>query len=365
MHRRDFILTTGAAALTPSLAQAASGEPTGPDGRADPAGPAIARGLRELRLTMPWSPELPGFGEPGARLARRIERTTGGRLAVSVHQVPCSGLEAVMTGEADLYYGTEHQHLTFAPAFAYFAGLPYFCGLDPQDLMAWLTIGGGQLLWDDLAAEHGVKALLAGHTGRAPGLWSTSPVNNWSDLAGQRVYVMGLARDVLRSLDVQPTHVPSAELPAALAEGGLLAAEWGGAYASMALGLPQVARHHVGLGINTSGTALSLGIRRTLWERLDAGDQAIIEACAAEELQTSLGEARAHEAAVRHALVTAHDVSFESMPGSIMTRISEASDSVVADLGASSRTARRIAGSYMAFRRAISGLEPPPADASA
>ncbi len=51
-----------------------------------------------------------------------------------------------------------------------------------QDFATWLTVGGGRLLWDDLAAEVGVKSLLAGHSGAPPPLWSAAPLAGLSDL---------------------------------------------------------------------------------------------------------------------------------------------------------------------------------------
>jgi len=358
MDRRDFLKTTGAAAAATVAVPPADAGPRG-EGDAPATPPAISGGARELTLAMPWPEHSASFGDSAFRLARRIEAATGGRLRIRIVHAPNGGLEAVMLGEADLYHGTEQHHLGFEPALAYFGGLPYFCGLEPHDLAAWLSVAGGQTLWDEIGAGLGVKPLLAGHSGRAPGLWSTQEINSVRDLSAKPIYVLGLARDVVRAFGGEPAVLSAADIPRAFSDGRLLAAEWGGALAAMSLGIPNAAKFHIGLGINNAGTALSFGVRRSLWDRLDAADQAIFEACAAEEWRLSLAESRAHENVLRDVLREAHGVKLESLPGDLMAALSGAADDVVAGNAGRSADAGRVHERYMAFRKALSGLEPP------
>ena len=150
MDRRDFLKVGGAAAVT-----------AGGAGTAAQSAPAILPGATELRLASPDLPDVPGFGPD--RLARRIELATGGRYRITATSDATA---------AELVFGSVNRHRDHHPAFAFFAGLPLGLGLDAARHQAWLAIGGGQMLWDDLAGRFGFKPLVAGHTGPSSGIWT-------------------------------------------------------------------------------------------------------------------------------------------------------------------------------------------------
>ncbi len=349
MDRREFLITTGAAAAaTASATPAAAERPP----ETAPAAPAVRSGARMLRLAMPWPDNGRGFGDSARRLLRRIETASGGRYGFSVVEAARSGREAVGSGEADLHHGIEPDHADAHRAFAYFGGLPGHLGMEPHDFAAWIEVGGGQALWDDLAAALGYKPLLAGHTGHMHGLWSLRPITSLADIAGQRLHVRGLSRDVVRALGAEPATLPVRDIPEALGSGAVFAAEWGGLIASSAAGIAGVAKHHTAAGITQHGGAIALGISKALWDGLSAADQTLFTACAAEEHRTSLAEARGHEMIMRSALRT-NGLSFSSRPSDVADAIERVSDAVVAHVAGTDARAARINASYMAFRAAI------------
>ena len=355
MDRRSFLKTSSAAAAATATGGAVAAEA---GAHAEPAAPAVIAGVQELTLSLPWPDDIAGLGDQAMRLVRRIETATGGRYRIHVKAgADTDGIAAIRSGAADLYHGTEHDHLAHHPAFAWFAGLPCATGLAPHDLEAWLTIDGGQMLWDELAADFGVKALLVGHDGARPGLWSEKSISGLADLAEQKIYVRGLAREVVRGVGAEPAEATAATLAPALASGEIFAAEWGGALQSLAIGLPRVAQHRTGDGINTSGTALSLGMRRSLWEAMSNSDRTIFEACATAELRLSLAEARTHERALCGMLAEAHGVRFEPFPADLAATLSRVAEAVVAHAAGKDSTAQRINASYMTFRAAVAGTE--------
>ena len=349
MDRREFLITTGAAAAatTSATAAAADAAPETPQ----PA-PAVQSGAKELRVAMPWPDNGRGFGDSARRLLQRIETASGGRYRFSVVEIERGGREAVGSGEADLYHGIEPDRADAHRAFAYFGGLPGHLGMEPHDFAAWIEVGGGQGLWDDLAAELGYKPLLAGHTGHMHGLWSIRPITSLADLAGQRVHARGLTRDVARALGAEPVTLPPREISRGVASGSIFAAEWGGVLSSVAIGIAQAAKHHAAFGITRHGNALSLGVAKPLWESLTAADQGLFAACAAEEHRTSLAEARGHEMIMRDAL-RAGGLSFANLPSDVADAIERVSDAVVAHVAGTDARAARINASYMAFRTAI------------
>lgn len=349
MDRRAFLITSGGAAV----AAAASGAALAGETASAPADqrPAAA-GARHLRLAMAWADTPQGPADSARRLARRLETLTGGRYRIEVLAA------AGGAGDADLLHGTAHDFAAAHPAFHYFAGLPGSGGLGAQDLAHWLAVGGGQMLWDDLAAGQGWKPLVAGHMGEAPPLWSLAPISTLADLAGRRVAAAGLGADVARALGADGQALRG-EAAAALRDGTLDAVEAGGLIASLAAGLPQAARHANGFGLNRHGTALALSVRLPVWEAMADADRAILAAATAEELQATLAEARAHEHLMRRALAASFGVTFAPWPGEIAEAIERVAEATIAHVAGHDAVAARIDQSYMAFRAALNGTERP------
>ena len=369
MDRRSFLKSTSAAAAaattaaTAPLAAAPVAEAASEDTATGTAGsnaaPAIASGRCELTLALPWRDATAGPADRAHRIARRLEAALDGRWRIVLRHRTEDGIAALAAETADLYLGTENDNLPYHPAFAFFAALPGAGTFNAEDLVAWLRVGGGQELWNELAAGFGVKPFLAGHLGRWPGLWSARPIDSLADLEGARIAVEGLARDVVRGVGGEPAAIAADDMAAALAAGDIAAAEYGGPLASLELGLPGVARHIAGFGINEGGIGLSLGIRHALWDRLGATDRLVVAAVLAEETQSALAELRAHEKLLRALIRDRHGVTFRPLPSDVAIALDRVAEAVVADAGSGDVMARRIDRSYHAFRNAAWGVEGP------
>lgn len=348
MDRREFLRTTGAAAAAATTATAtATAAVSVPGSGTAIASPAILCETRELWLHMPWLDNGQGFGDSGRRLARRIERFSEGRFRVAIQADPAAD------GPCDIFHDTAHAWTARHAACAYFGGLPGDTGLSPADFETWLSVGGGQVLWDEFGLELGFKPLLAGHAGVAPAIWSKRPVSGVADFEGAKVFAFGLGAEVARALGAEPVSMPQSQVANALAEDRVRFVEWGGALQSLALGLQRVAPHATGNGFSGNGTALSLSVRLTLWESLSESDRAALTAAATEEYRACVSEQRAHEAIVRRAVREANGVEFAPFPADIADAISRVAVATIAHVAARDRRSARIDRSYMAFRSAI------------
>ena len=354
MDRRDFLKTTSGAAAAAAAGTTAVLGRSG--GVAAPAivSPAIVPGSKELRLALSWPDNGMGPADSARRLARTIEIATQMRYRFTFVAGEKRGIDAVQSGEADLYHGSEHDNLTHSRAFAYFAGLPGANGMRASAHESWMLAGGGQMLWDQLAAEHGVKGLMAGHTGRSAGLMSARTITTVAEFSGVRVWAFGLAGDVARGLGAEAVSLSAHDVERALSAGDIDAAEAGGAIASYAFGLLQHMPGDTGTSLNRSGTALSLGINKATWDAMSASDQAIFSGLATAELHATIAEEKAHRRQLLSARIMKPD-----RPGAheLASAVRRVSDAVVAHLAGSDANAARINASYAAFRAAI-GVEP-------
>lgn len=347
MDRRGFLRTTGLAAVATTAACTATAATS-----SFPS-PAVHPGIRDLHLAMAWPDVVSGLADNASRLARRIEEATDRRYRIHLLAESDGAGSTIASADVDLYHASEHDNARLDPAFAYFAGLPFSAGLPPEDLESWLTIGGGQELWDELGAEHGFKPLLAGHLGRGPRLWSNRPINTIGDFEGLRVAAYGPAADVMHALGAQTAALPPRQLGAALAAHDIEAAEFGGSLHAMAAGLAPAARHAYVIDPHGSGTAISLGIACRLWDSLSQADRTIFSACATEAYRLAIAEADAHERIILKTLCDLHGVSAAALPPEIRAALVPITEAVVAMLAAATPHARRINASYMAFRRGV------------
>ena len=359
MDRRSFLKTTGLAAAATAAGSATSA--AAPDPQL--AAPAVHAGVRELRLSMAWPDSVAGLADNAYRLAARIEEATGRRFRVHIEAERDGAAAAFAASDADLYHAVEHDNAAHDPAFSYFAGLPFSSGLAPADLENWLTIGGGQELWDELAADLGYKPLLAGHIGRAPRLWSNRPLNSLGEFEGLRVATMGPEAEVMRALGAVPVSISAREIGAALRRGDLDAAEFGGALQAMAAGVAPAARLAYEVDASGAGTAVTLGVSRRLWDSLTPSDQTVFAACASEAYRLAIAESDTHEHIILKALCDLHGVTAAPIAAEVSAALPPITEAVVAMLAASSPRAQRINASYMAFRRATGGARPATAQA--
>lgn len=347
MDRRDFLKTTGSAAAAAGMIASATSAVAGSDVAVaigdQHSGPHIGSSARELGLAIGAPDNGTGLGENARRLARRIEELTGGRYRIHI-------LTDVSAHDAGLWAGSAHDNAAIDPAFSYFAGLPGRHGIAGNDLDAWLAIGGGQRLWDELAMAHGFKPFLTGHSGANPAIWSRQPLASGNGFAGLRYAAAGLAGDVARGLGAHPVALKMGEEATALTAGQVDALEGGGAMHSLASGLPAAAKFALAAGINRQGTAQSLSIKLDQWERMSASDQAAITAACAEEFRLAHGEARAHETLSWRVMNERHGVILSAANSELLEAIDRVSDAVVAHAAGSSQTAKRINASFMAFR---------------
>jgi len=349
MDRREFLKSAAASAAGATTATAAAETAL--------AAPALSQGRQQLRLAMPWADAVAGPADQGHRLCQRIAQATGGRLRIAPSFEVADGLAAVRAGDADICFASAHDNVEVHRGFAYFAGLPGERGLSPQHLQTWISLGGGQALWDELAADLGIKPLLAAHTGSRSYLVATERIDSMSALAGRKAHVAGLARDVARGLGLEPVSIAPGQLSGALRRGEILAAECGGAIISYALGLPAAAAYWAGTSIHRNGTALSLAIRRDLWERLPGAEQAALTAAAAAEYQLSLAEEEAH----RHMLFPEPPAERTwPLAAELSHAIRRVADAVVAHAAGADAQTRRISDSYTAFRQSVAaGVDAP------
>src|SRR3977135_3383367 len=115
MRRRDILAGAGSLAAGAALSFPA---------------PAIAQGIRQLKMVTDWPDGTPGLQTSAVRFAETIGTATGGRIKIEVFTAgafvrPFETFDAVGAGIADMYHTYEGYFEKKSPAFQFFATMPF------------------------------------------------------------------------------------------------------------------------------------------------------------------------------------------------------------------------------------------------
>ena len=340
MRRREVLLGATAAAT------AAANFPA----------PAIAQGIKELKLVTSYPRDLPESGTSPEQLARSITIMSDGRLKVRVY--PPDSLvkalevfDAVSAGVADLYVTDEAYFQDKSPALNFFAAVPY--GMTADEFCSWILFGGGQALWDEVDAQFNIKPLMANNTGVQMGGWFNKEVNSPEDFKGLRYRMPELGAEVLRRMGATVVTTPAGEIATALKSGAIDASEYVGPWPDVWLGLDKVASYYYYPGFHEPGFNNALGINKTLWDGLTPSERAIIEVATQAEVTRSLAEANAENVKALARLRADERIKIRRFSAELIKTFGRLSKEVLADTAAKDPLARKVYDSYMTFLAGI------------
>lgn len=325
-------------------------------GTAALAAPAAARSARLWRMATSWPKNSPGPGQTAERLAERITTMSGGALRVEVFGAgdllpPLEVLDGVSGGTVEMGHSASFFWRGKMPAAAFFTAVPF--GLTPGEHAAWITQGGGQVLWDDLYAPLGVKPLMGGNSGMQMGGWFTREVTSLDDLQGLKFRIPGLGGEVYRRLGVTAVVVPPGEIFAALQSGLIDGAEFLGPWSDAAFGFYKVAPYYYWPGFHEpNGTGECL-INQAALDALPPELQAIVIAACEAENAYALAEADWQNAARLKWLAAEKGVQLRAFPSDVLAAARRETVVVLDDLAARDPMSAKILPSYrIALERA-------------
>ncbi len=347
MIRRKFL--KGAAATgAVAAAAAASSFPA----------PAISQGIKELKLVTSFPKNFPGLGTSAARLSKRLEAATGGKLTTRLFDAgelvaAFEVFDAVSSGTADMYFSAEYYFPGKSQAFNFFTAVPF--GLTTPEFYSWIYYGGGQELWDELSAGFNLKPFPAPSTGQQMGGWYNKQINTLDDFKGLKFRMPGLGGEVLRHLGVAVVNLPGGEIFPALQSGAIDGSEWVGPWHDLAFGFYKVVKNYHYPGFHEPGTTGSYAINRGFWEGLSSELKMIVQLAVEAECQIQTAEYNARSPESLEKLLTEHGVIMHKFPDDLLNEMGRISGEVVAEVGNTDAMTKRVYESYIAFRRIAIG----------
>ncbi len=339
MKRRDFLTAAGAGTLATLAAPSQ-------------AAPARIR----WKMVTTWPKNFPGLGTGAERLAKLINRMSGGRMEVRVYGagelVPAfETFDAVSRGTAQMGHGAAYYWKGKNPAFQFFSTVPF--GLTAEEMNGWLFYGGGLKLWRQAYADFGLVPFPAGNTGVQMAGWFNKKIRSLDDLKGLKMRIPGLGGEVLKRAGGTPVNLPGGELFTALKSGAIDATEWVGPYNDLAFGLYKAAKYYYYPGWHEPGTTLECIVNAKAFAALPADLKAVV-AVACQAVNADMpAEMAARNGEALEALVKEHHVKIERLPDDVLARLKALSEEVVAELAGHDAFARQVFDSYRAYRKRV------------
>ena len=365
MKRRDFIAgaagaAAGAGAVYGALAGRATTLETGSPG-APARAPAAGAAHFEWKMVTTWPKNFPGSGTNAQLVADRIMELSDGRLAVKLFAagelVPAfESFDAVREDVAQCAHSAAYYWVAKNKSIPFFCAVPG--GLTIMEHNAWILYGGGQELWDEVYADFGVRAFMAGNTDTQMGGWYQKEINAPTDFQGLKIRIPGLAAEVLNRLGATAVNLPAGEIMPALQSGVIDAAEWVGPWVDLAMGFYKVARNYYGPGFHEGSTANELLIGARPWAALPPDLKEIVRAAAHEVNMRGPAEYFARNAESLAVLTEQHGVAVRNFPDTALRRMYALSEDVNAETAAEGELNRRVWENWSAFRKRAMDYQP-------
>ena len=318
--------------------------------------PAVVKGVKELKMVSTWPRDFPGLGTGAQRLAQRITDMTEGAIKVEYFAAgervgAFDSFDEVASGNAEAYHAADYYWKGKHPGFAYFTGVPF--GLTYTEMNSWIRFGGGQELWDELAAEFGLKCVMAGNTGVQMGGWFRKEINTADDLKGLKMRIPGLGGDVMAKLGASPVSLPGGQIYENLVNKSIDATEWVGPWNDSFMKFYEAAKYYYYPGMHEPGSMLAFGMNKKFWDSLTASEQIQVEAAAAMENDVMMAEFNARNGASLKTLISDHGVILKEFSDEIYDSFGKAAEEVFAEVMKHGDLTKRIHESFLKSRNEV------------
>lgn len=245
------------------------------------AGPALAADKILLKTPVAFGTHLPGLGTPIIRVAKELNRVSGGTIKMKVYEPgklvkPFEILDAVSTGKINSGYSTAGYWAGKIKASPLFTAVPF--GPEAGEYMAWIYYGNGLKLYQEMYDQAGYKvhvvpcAIIAPETSG----WFAKEMTA-ADFKGLRIRFFGLGGNVVQKLGASVALLPGGEIFDNLEKKAIDATEFSQPAIDKLLGFHKILKYNYFPGWHQQATMFELLINKDVWAKLSDQQKAIIE----------------------------------------------------------------------------------------
>jgi TRAP-type mannitol/chloroaromatic compound transport system substrate-binding protein len=261
---------------------------------------------------------------------------------------PLEMFDAVSKGSIDAAWSPPGFWAGKIRAAPIFSAVPF--GPSAGEYLAWMYHGGGQDLWREILAPHGIYSVLCNITAPEASGWFKQEITSLDDLKGLKMRFFGFGARVMSKLGVSTQLLAPADVYPALERGVIDAAEMSMPAVDLNLGLPQVAKHYYFPAWHQQATLADLMINMDRWNELSETHRAQLVATCRASMLESLAESEAVQFAALQALEK-EGVQLHRWPPEMLVAFEAAWDEVASELAAEDADFNRAWESLSGFRQ--------------
>ena len=326
--RRNVLLGSLAViSATTALEACKGGTPNKPSKSA-----SVIKNKIKWKMATAFPKNFPGSDLNAQKIKNKIEASSDGQLIIEHYGageiVPAFEIfDAIRNGTIDCGVSAPYYWISKHKAIPFFCTVP--SGMTAIEKFAWVTYGGGQVLWDKLYSQFGLKSLLSGNTGVQMGGWFRSEIKSIDDFKGIKMRIPGIGAEIINKLGGTAVNMPAGEIMPALQQGVIDAAEWVGPWVDKISGFHKITKYYYGPGIHEPGTANELIMDLSKWSNLPNNlKEIIINACHSVYIE-SLGEYMYQNSLSLNELENKYGVIINHFPDELTKKMFEISREVV------------------------------------
>ncbi len=305
------------------------------------------------KMQSAFASQLSVLGETVQHFERNIELMSGGSLVIKAYEpnalIPAlEGFDAVKKGSIDAMWGASAYHVGKIPALSWFTAVPF--GPRAGEYQAWLRYGGGDEIYDEIYAAHGLKGFHCLIIAPEASGWFREEIRSADDLKGLKLRYGGLGARVMTKMGASTQLLAPGDIYAALERGVIDATEFSMPVIDLALGFHQVAKHYYFPGWHQQATIGELLVNLEKWQALSKQHKAILEVACGDSLNWSFVRSEALQFEAMRKLQE-KGVTLHRWPDSMLAQFEAKWQEVLEEESAKDPLFKRIYESFSTFRK--------------
>jgi TRAP-type mannitol/chloroaromatic compound transport system substrate-binding protein len=292
------------------------------------------------------------LGTTAKGFTEKIAAISGGDFVIKFYEPgalvpPLEMFDAVAKGSIEAAWAPPAFWAGKIRAAPLFSAMPF--GPSAGEYLAWVYHGGGQELWREILAPHGIYSVFCSLEAPEASGWFRDEITSVDNLKGLKMRFLGLGALTMEKLGVSTQLLPPADVYPALERGVIDATELSMPAVDLNLGFYEIAKHYYFPGWHQPATFVDLMINLLRWQDLSDTRQAQIEVACRASIVDNLALAEASQFKALKEL-QAKGVQLHRWPPEMLAAFEAAWQEVAAEQAAEDADFKRAWDSLQTFR---------------
>ncbi len=323
------------------------------------SGSALAQKKVKWKMQSAFGSTLPHLGTSGVRFAKNIKEASDGKFDIKFYEpgalVPAlECFDAASKGSVDSCWTTPGYHAgKLGPGVSFFTAVPF--GPSFGEYMAWKMFGGGDEIRNEMYGKHGLIAFNCFAIGPETSGWFKKEVTSLDQLKGMKMRFFGLGAQVMQKLGVSTQLLAAADIYPALERGVIDATEFSMPSIDQKLGFYQIAKNNYFPGWHQQISVNEFLVNKKAFEALPKHYKMIVELGLGESVLNTYAETEWRNPVAMNENAEKYGVTNRRWTDAQLATFEKAWIEVLAEEAAKDPIFKKVADSYLAFRKSYKG----------